>query len=174
MSTPSESRHPILAGLFVASALAIIGTLAVTMTLGARRRVINAAIMEAIVVGRRGNLDKAVEMLTRVVAEHPSNTDALFNYGVALTGVSRHEEADAIFVRLIEQDSADYEAMAERAGIRQSMDDLDGAFSILESIPVGEGGMRGRLQLDPRWRPVLGDPRMRALRDKHGVPLPQP
>jgi hypothetical protein len=59
--------------------------------------------------------------------------------------------------------------MAERANIQKEKGNVEGAFDILEKIPERGGRIDVRLRDDPLWIDVADNPRMKALRIKHGI-----
>jgi Flp pilus assembly protein TadD len=126
-------------------------------------------IMSAVRLGQTGNYLGAAQLLARIVQEHPNNVDAIFNLGVALSAAERYDDAEAAFMRIEELDPKDFNAVAEHAGVKKAQGDERAALSLLESIPAGEGNMKARLAEDPRWDSLKENPRMQALRKKHGV-----
>src|SRR5688572_3642749 len=110
----ADHNHPIIAGLFVAALVGAIGY-GISKVAGAPVKQkeahgavvppphepiphdpsqppldpVHAKIMEAVMLGEDGQLDVAALKLANVVADHPENVEALFNLGVALTGLDR-------------------------------------------------------------------------------------
>jgi tetratricopeptide (TPR) repeat protein len=126
-------------------------------------------IMEAVKLGQGGEYAPAAKLLGDIVKHHPKNTDAMFNLGVALSALERYKDAERIFERVNQLSPNDFDAVAERAGIRLALDDAEGALALLEKVPVGAANMANRLGQDPRWVPLKDNPRMAALLQKHGV-----
>ena len=83
MTDESNKSRPILGALFLFIGLAVAATFAYQLVEGPRRA-INNEINQAIELGRSGSYDDAIAKLEALVAQHPDNADALFNYGVAL------------------------------------------------------------------------------------------
>jgi tetratricopeptide (TPR) repeat protein len=168
MTEEKQSGRPLLGALFIAAGIAVAVVAAYGFAKAKRERV-TTEITAAIEMGRTGNVEGAVAELKRVVDENPENTDALFNYGVGLSGLEKIDEADAIFARILKINPKDWGAVAERATIHSIKGDLDQAFTLMESIPEGLGRIRERLNSDPIWRKHSKDDRMPALRAKHGL-----
>ena len=168
VSEEKKSGRPLLGALFIVAGVGVAVAAAYGFAKAKRERVASE-ITEAIELGRAGNVTGAVEDLAKIVEENPENTDALFNYGVGLSGLERIDEADAIFGRILAINPQDWGAVAERATILSLKGDLDQAYTLLESIPEGLGRIRERLNSDPVWRKHAKDDRMRALRAKHGL-----
>lgn len=163
-------RHPIIGGVLLAGALGLLVYLGVTATrTQTAEREVKEAIVRAIEAGRDGEIEKAEFLLGDIVRKHPKNTDALFNYGVALVGLNKLDAADAVFVRILALDDKDYEALAERAGIAAEQDRIVEAFDFADNIPKGEGGLSDRLLNDGRWADLQDHPRMLALKRKHAL-----
>jgi tetratricopeptide (TPR) repeat protein len=130
---------------------------------------LEAQIIEAVGLGEAGQVEEAAIRLAKITDEHPDNVDALFNYGVALTGLEQYDEADRVFRRVLELDPKDYDVVAERASLKIDQDKVDEAIQIAGTIPRGEGRMPLRLDHDPRWAGLRDDPRVMELRKKHGL-----
>ena len=168
MTEQEKTGRPIVGAVFIVAGLAVAGAAAYGFAKAKRERVATE-ITEAIDTGRNGDVEGAVARLAKVVEENPENTDALFNYGVGLSGLERIDEADAVFAKILELNPSDWGAVAERATIQSVKGDMDQAYTLLESIPEGLGRIRERLNTDPIWREHSKDDRMRALRAKHGL-----
>lgn len=126
------------------------------------------AIKGAIMVARSGDYGKAVTALEALRSDYPQDPEVLLNLGIAYVAAGQLEKADQSFAALLAVSPKDYDAQAERAGIRARMGQYGEAFDMLEQIPAGEGRMARRLAHDPIWQRVHHHPRMQALRDKHG------
>jgi len=128
---------------------------------------VSKAIMAAIDLGREGDVEGAEKALAKIVSTHPTNTDALYNYGIALAGLGKLDEADEIFTRILAVNPQDWDAIAERAGIAAERGEVDAAFDYLDRLPHDHPGLRDRLMADGRWTELAKHPRMLALREKH-------
>lgn len=129
---------------------------------------VSAEIMEAVMMGEGGNIEGAAKKLREISERHPDNTDALFNLGIALTGLERFDEADRVFQQVLEKEPEDYEAVAERATILLAQGKVEQALALAENIPPGEGRLGLRLEYHERWATLKGD-RVAALKKKHGA-----
>jgi len=133
------------------------------------RERINKEIKDAVSYGQSGDYERAVALLKELVTKHPKNSDALYNYGVALRSVRKLSDADQVFQDLLEINSKDYEAWAERANLAVLENNLETAFDYLEKIPRGEGQLILRLRTDPQWQALEKHPRMNKIRSLQGL-----
>ena len=173
-TTPQSNRK--IAGIsFVALAFLVLFAGVYFATQGtlnnatAEKKRVNIEIKNAVSYGQGGDYERALVLLKDIVAKHPENVDALYNYGIALRGVRHLTEADKVFQRLLEKNPSDYEAWAERANLAVLQNDLETAFDYLEKIPRGEGQLILRLRTDPQWKELEKHPRMNKIRSLQGL-----
>lgn len=169
-------EHPIAAGVWL---ILVVGGLGFAAKAGMEASVehrkheekeqINAELSKIIEMGQRGKMDQAIEALKGLVAKHPDKAGLHLNLGVAYRAAGNLEKASAAFAKTLELDSKDYDAMAEQASILLEQKKPDEAISLIEKIPTNEGRLRQRLRDDPLWAGLAKDPRVQALRNKHGV-----
>lgn len=168
--------HPVAGFLFLAFAFGLIGVgskAGMDASREAQRRVakeqVNKAIRAAVELGQRGEFEQAEEALRKIVKEHPSDPDALFNLGIAQLAVEKDDEADRTFELVLGVSPSDWDAVAERAGIKKRKGDVEGGLALLEKVPPGMGHLPERLAQDPLWADLGDNPRLRELRKRHGV-----
>jgi tetratricopeptide (TPR) repeat protein len=184
-------EHPLIAGAFLTLVVGAVGGAAVYKLLHPTHSkhaeaepdhgtppeiepaTVSEQIMAAIRIGEEGDMEAAAEILAVIVRGNPENADALFNLGIALGALERHADADKVFARILELNPKDWEATAERAGLQIAQGKIDDAFAMMDQIPAGEGRLSLRLDEDPRWKGVRNDPRLTALRSKHGLGAPK-
>ena len=130
---------------------------------------VSKRVSEAIALGQNGDFPSALKILEDVVEKHPDNTDALFNYGLALRSVERLKDSDAAFQKILELKPDDFEAWAERANLAVLANDVDRAFDYLEKIPAGKGRLILRLRVDKHWQNLRKHPRMEKIRAIQGL-----
>lgn len=173
------SGHPIAAGIFLSIMVGGIGYAAVSATRGqaeARSRAIAEAaakqkemLVEGVARGQQGDLDGAVNVLSTLLREDPSNEDAAYNLGVALGAVGRYEDAAKVLSSLLAKRSDDWGATAELAGVYDAQGDGERATQLLDRIPAGEGDLKARFADAERWGAVRGHARFAALQAKHDL-----
>ncbi len=169
-------EHPIAAGAWLVLVVGGIGALA---TLGLQssadnekkteRGELNKELDEIIAAGRNGDYDVAIERLEEMIGKHPDEPSLYLNLGIAQRAAGKLDDADRTFAKVLEIDPNDFDAMAERANILRERGDLEAAIDLMEKIPPNEGRLNMRLREDPLWIEVATNPRVKALREKHGV-----
>lgn len=173
------SGHPIAAGIFLCLAVGGIGYGALRATRGqAEERQRSAALaveahkrmlVEGVTRGQEGDLEGAVNTLSALLREDPTNEDAAYNLGVALGAVGRYDDAEKVLSALIAKRSDDWGATAELAGVYDARGDGERAAQLLDRIPAGEGDLKARFGDAERWGAVRSHARFEALRVKHGL-----
>lgn len=128
-------------------------------------------VKDAVAVGQAGDYARAEQLLEALSHERPDDADILFNLGISKAAQEKDDDADKLFARVLELDPKDFDAVAERAGIKRRKNLLDETFILLDKIPVGEGHLKERLMRDPLWADLMNEPRMIELAKKHGVPV---
>jgi Flp pilus assembly protein TadD len=126
-----------------------------------------AGVRSAIKLGRQGNLEVAREHLEALVAKRPDHTDARFNLAVALVQLGKTDEASAQFEKVISLDPKDFDAVVELAALRVKAGKLEEALTLLESVPLGEGGLAAGALRQTRWDALASEERMKKLVAKH-------
>lgn len=132
---------------------------------GALRRELRTAIF----LGRQGEFDAAEQALLSLAQRHPERASLWLNLGVARVGAGKLDLAEEAFGKALELTPDDWDAVAELANIALERGDLDAALVHARRIPAEQGRMAARLARDIRWQKVADDPRVRALREKHGL-----
>lgn len=123
----------------------------------------------AIFLGRQGEFAAAAEALQVLAAEFPEEASVWLNLGLARMGTGNTEAAKLAFQEALRLEPNDDDARAELANLELEAGRLDAALAIVESIEPGRGRMASRLSRDERWRRHTDDPRVAALRAKHGL-----
>lgn len=174
-------QHPVAAGLWLAICLTGIAFIAVkgqtrrdaedagTQAPLPERVVLREKLYSAIALSERGEHARALVVLEDLVEQHPRTTSLWLNLGIAQRAAGRLTEAARTFEKVLELDPEDYDAVAEKATVLKQEGRVDAAIAELERIPVRRGRIGERLAADPLWQDIAEDPRMRALRDKHGL-----
>lgn len=169
-------EHPIAAGVWLILVVGGLGFLAKNgMEKSAEHREkeekqqINEELSKIIALGQGGKMKQAIEGLKELVVKHPEEPGLYLNLGVAHRAAGHLEEAEAAFEKTLELDPKDYDAMAERASILLEREKKEEAITLMEKIPQNEGRLRQRLRDDPAWARLAKEPRVKALREKHGV-----
>jgi tetratricopeptide (TPR) repeat protein len=124
----------------------------------------------ATLIGDQGHLERSETMVAEIVREYPDRSEAYYVHGIVLFRLGKLDEADKAFMRALELDPKDWESVAERATIKKIRGDVDGAVSMLESIPGGEGHVFERMR-DEVWLDVRGDERMVKVYNRHRVSM---
>lgn len=123
----------------------------------------------AIFLGRQGEFEAAEQALLDLVNQHPDRSSLWLNLGVARVGGGKLDAAETAFKKALQLAPEDWDAVAELANVALERGELDAAVRIADRIPAQQGRMEARLARDLRWRKHLGDPRVQALREKHGL-----
>ena len=169
----SGTRKVVGIGILSAAVILLLGGGAFLMSQGATGKssqsVVAKEVAKAISLGQEGNFPDALKILERVVENHPDNTDALFNYGLALRSVNKLDESDKAFQKILQLKPDDFEAWAERANLAVLQNDLNRAFDYLEKIPAGKGRLILRLRVDEHWQNLRKHPRMEKIRAIQGL-----
>jgi tetratricopeptide (TPR) repeat protein len=168
--------HPIAAGAWLLLVVGGIGFLATSgLKSGAEherdaaKSELNKELEEIIEAGRRGEYDVAIKGLEAMIVKYPKEPSIYLNLGIAQRAADKLDDADKTFAKVLELDPSDYDAIAERANILREKGDLEGAVAMMDKIPAGAGRVNMRLRDDPLWLEVAEDPKVKALRQKHGV-----
>lgn len=127
-------------------------------------------MIEAIRAANRGRFAEAARMLEGLQKQHPTSNSIALNLGIAYSALEMYDDADAQFRAVLERNPKDYDAIAERAVMKALQGDEPAGLELLETIPVGEGQLDKRLVADPVWLQAEDQARVKALKDKHGVP----
>jgi tetratricopeptide (TPR) repeat protein len=169
-------EHPIAAGTFLIVVAGGIGLFArAGIQSGAHhekeavRAKLNQELDEVLNIARQEDYETAIQRLEKMIDDHPDMPGLYLNLGIAQRAANKLDDADRTFARVLELDPSDYDAMAERANIQKEKGNLEAALDILEKIPEGEGRLYLRLKEDPLWIEVAENPRMKALKEKHGA-----
>lgn len=133
----------------------------------ARADALSRALRAAVQEGIEGRIDQAEIQLAELARAHPGEVLVWMNYGVALSGQGKYDEALGAFDRALELKPDAWAAYGEIATIHRLRGEDDRALDTLEKVPAGEGRLAERLHRDPIWR-GLRDARLDALREKHG------
>jgi hypothetical protein len=120
-------------------------------------------------MARNGDYPTVIQRLEQLIEKHPNEPGLYLNLGIAQRAAEKLDDADRTFAKVLEMDPNDYDAMAERANIQKEKGNLDAAIDILEKIPPRGGRVDVRLRDDPLWFDVGDNPRVKALRQKHGI-----
>lgn len=134
------------------------------------REALRKALATAIFLGRQGEFAAAVAALETLGQKYPDQPAVWYNLGVARSGLDDFEGANQAFNKAIELKPDDYDAVAGLADVALHRNDLDAALELAETIPVGQGRLRVRLKNGLMWVRHVDDPRVVALRAKHGLP----
>jgi TolB-like protein/Flp pilus assembly protein TadD len=118
----------------------------------------------------RASWEAAVDLLQSKVSENPEDFRAHSDFGIALAAVGRKEEALAAAARGVElmpptKDAEAALAPASNLALTYTMlGEFDAAFEHMEEI-LGKPGWLSipRLRLDPRWKPLVRQPRFDDL-----------
>jgi tetratricopeptide (TPR) repeat protein len=168
--------HPIAAGTWLLLIVGGIGFLGFTglqsgaeHEKNAEKSGLNQELEAIIDAGRRGEYDVAIQGLEGMIAKYPNEPSLYLNLGIAQRAAERLDDADRTFAKVLELDPNDYDAMAERANILREKGNLEGALELMDKIPPGKGRVNMRLRDDPLWLEVAEEPRVKALRQKHGI-----
>lgn len=89
--------------------------------------------------------------------------------GMALALAGRRNEAIAELNRLIALRQERYVSAYDIAAVQASLGDADHAFEWLDRAFQERAQLRGVLGVDPSFDGLRGDPRMKALLEKHGL-----
>ncbi len=162
-------QHWVAAGAWTLLVAGGIGFGAVTGFKKSRHATMKEEVAKVIALGKAGRLLDAEEAFQGLAVRYPDEPSVWLNLGIAQRGLHRLPEAAKTFARVNELDPQDYDALAERASIQKLSGDVEGALTFLEEIPAGEGRVRIRLLRDRIWQDISGNPRMQALRAKHGL-----
>lgn len=123
-------------------------------------------LREAVQLGMQGRVADAESALSLLAERYPREPLVLLNYGVALSGNEKYDEALSVFDRVLDLRPDTWAAYGEIATIHLLREDLDAAFEALDRVPPGEGRLAERLYKDPVWRQV-DDPRFEKIRRRH-------
>ncbi|MBI2374566.1 MAG: tetratricopeptide repeat protein [Deltaproteobacteria bacterium] len=175
-----SGQHPFIAGAFlvvVFSSAGLVGEAGLRrgreQARAARLEELDGRVLEAIKLGRTGQFAKARDILLEVVAEAPASSNAHFNLAVAHLGLGDKEHAKISLERARALDPMDWDAAVELAALELEQGNEDRALSLLESVPLGEGGMAQGTLLQSRWKPLRENQRTKTLFEKHLVQLPE-
>lgn len=170
----THETHPVLAATFLILVFAgagLLGEMAVRSSRTAAKTRADQAyagqVLSAVKLGRQGKVDEALSLLEALVAERPENTDARFNFAVALAHLGRRAEARAQFEKVVSIDPRDFDAVVELAAIDVRDGKLDDALTLLESVPLGAAHFAEGALRQARWDPLRDQERMKKLVAKH-------
>lgn len=171
--------HPIAATIFVG---VVLGTVAygtqsalVHQRAEAERQVAERAakrklnIETAVIQGQAGDYEGASLLLQSVLREYPGDLDASYNLGIALSAMTRYDEAEKVFSAILKASPDDFDAMAELAAVYDGKGDAERAMQLLDKIPAGKAELAARLGDESRWTAIRAHARFRELALKVGL-----
>jgi len=163
-----EHEHPIAGIAFLLVVATGIFFLAKSGIESSREEHKRETIRTAMHIAEAGDLPRASEMLQALAKQNPGSASALFFWASVEAEAEHYDLADQLYVRTLEIEPDDWEAMAERGWIALKRGDVDAALEMMMKIPGGKGHLEERMQ-DAEWMALRSDSRLQPLLDKHHI-----